>query len=178
MKPTIITLSGKAQHGKTTSCDILEVMLQPARVMRISYGDYVKEIATKHFGWDGKKDEAGRDLLQWLGTDNVRAKNPTFWVNTVVRLVDVIGDEFDYVLIDDARFPDEIDSWKGYAVYAIRVNRPGFENNLTTEQRAHISETALDNASFAYRIDANNIEELMLAMKEIAEGLNEREFGG
>ena len=170
MAPTIIALSGKAQHGKTTSCDILEVMLQPARVMRISYGDYVKEIATKHFGWDGNKDEVGRNLLQWLGTENVRAKNSTFWVDTVIRLVDVIGDEFDYVLIDDSRFPDELDLWGkgGYKVIAIRVERPGFENNLTEEQRNHASETSLDDAYFTYKINATNINELMVELGKIS----------
>ena len=55
--------------------------------------------------------------------------------------------EWDFVIIPDTRFPNEIDLLKqeGFIVDHLRVVRPGFENDLTPEQRMHPSETALDN---------------------------------
>ena len=171
MKPTIISLSGYAQHGKSTSCQILSEILtaKHKKCLRISYGDYVKEIATKYYGWDGNKDEKGRALLQWLGTDKIRAINPTFWVDTVIRLVDVIGDDYDYVLIDDARFPDEVEAWGGDGIKTVHVCRPNFESNLTEEQKNHASETAMDGFRFDFGIQAYDLFQLRDRIKELAD---------
>ena len=78
-KPTIITFSGKAQHGKDASLEILKHHLEEngKTVMAIGYADYLKEMAAANFGWDGKKDERGRSLLQNVG-EAYRGKDPNF----------------------------------------------------------------------------------------------------
>ena len=55
-------------------------------------------------------------------------------------------DQWDYVLIPDTRFPNEIDYLKnaGFDVLYIRVIRENFESPLTEEQKKHPSEIALD----------------------------------
>lgn len=55
------------------------------------------------------------------------------------------GDNWDYVIIDDCRFPNEITELlaAGYAVKYVNVIRTNFESSLTAEAREHISENAI-----------------------------------
>ena len=156
----IILLSGKAEAGKTTAAQYISLKLSAENKTSaiIPYGQYVKDTAKMIYGWDGKKDEFGRYILQQWGTDIVRKKEPNFWVDTVKRLVSVAYDALDVVLIDDCRFPNEITCWDDFPadIYTIRIKRPGWENALTPEQRKHPSETSLDKWKFDYVISAKN----------------------
>lgn len=164
INPTIITISGKARHGKDTTAEIIKDLLKNKgkRVLHINYADYVKFTAQKYLGWDGNKDEKGRTFLQWYGTDKVRSVDQNFWVDTVIRFVEVMKNDFDYVVIADARFPNEISEWeeKGYNVLSIHVERLNFESELTEEQRTHESETALNNYIFDVYLQASTLDEL------------------
>lgn len=166
-KPTIISLSGKAQHGKSSVCEIIQ-RLSNKRCLQVNYADYLKYIAKQYYGWDGKKDDDGRTLLQQLGTEKVRSKYPSFWVDTVIRLINAIGEDYDLMLISDARFPDEVQRWKeeGYDIKTIHVDRLGYDNGLSEEQKNHKSETALDGFKFDYYLSATNLEELEKEVKE------------
>lgn len=63
--------------------------------------------------------------------------------------------EWDYVLIPDCRFPNEVEVMKslGPDVYHLRVFRQNFESPLTPEQQMHPSETALDDTLPDYYIN-------------------------
>ena len=161
----IVLISGKAEAGKTTVSRYLKNLLTEYRdfsVACVPYGNYVKDTAEDLWEWDGKKDAAGRTLLQWWGTDCVRSTDPDFWAETVARLASVIKDKFQFMIIDDARFINELLIWKGYEfeVITVRIERPGHENALTPEQRLHISETELDNWDFDVVLTALNQPEL------------------
>lgn len=168
MKPNIIAVSGKARHGKDTFCDMFIDKMKDKKVLKIGYADYLKHIAERYLGWDGKKDEKGRTLLQDLGV-SVREKDENFWVDTVIRLINVIGDRFDYVLINDCRFPNEIKRWQD--ITTVRITRTGFESDLSEKQKNHISETALDDYKFNYRISARNLKELEQATEHFIEDI-------
>ena len=177
-KPTIVTFSGQAQHGKTSSAEILQRLLinSGQRVIVMHYADYLKHIAAKYYGWNGLKDEVGRTLLMWLGTDKIRGKFPTFWVDNTITLCKAIGEDYDYVLIGDARFPDEVARFKeeGYNVITVHVNRPDFDNGLTEKQKQHSSETAMEGFPFDYYLSATNLDTLQheLAAKVMFLGLS------
>lgn len=165
----IILISGKAEAGKTTTANIIKYYLCGIgkRAAIVPYGQYVKDTAKMIFGWDGQKDENGRQLLQWWGTDVVRKKNENFWVNTVMRLAAVLDGEIDYLIIDDCRFPNEVELWKHeYGCLTLRIERPGHENALNDEQRKHPSETALDDYEFDVTISATDFKELKEAIYE------------
>ena len=148
----VICISGKAQHGKTFTAEILKEMLeeQGHRVIKLAYGDYLKFVCQKHFGWDTQKNEKGRSILQKVGTDLARKNNPMVWVNTVVETILALSSEFEYFLIDDSRFKNEIDVFKERNIpsYSIRIHRNGFTSTLTDEQLKHPSETSLDDYLF------------------------------
>lgn len=146
----IIAISGHAQNGKDTIAGMLKTALaeRGERVLITHYGDLVKYICKMFFGWDGEKDEYGRHLLQYVGTDVVRKTEPEFWVDFILKILRFFGDNWDYVLIPDARFPNEVERLRetGAKVTHLRVIRPNFASPLTEEQQNHPSETALDGA--------------------------------
>lgn len=143
-----VCFSGKAQAGKTTSAIILADQLRKHgyRVVVTSYAGLVKYICKAFFNWDGQKDERGRTLLQYVGTDIVRTKQPDYWVDFIIDMADFFGDAWDFVIIDDARFPNEISKIRsaGHEVLHVMVVRPGYDNGLTAEQSQHPSETSLN----------------------------------
>ena len=151
----IITISGKAECGKDTSAKLLKERLEELGYSAViyHYADLLKFICEKFFGWDGKKNEEGRTLLQYVGTEVVRAKYPDYWVEFVKGLLKLFPNEWDFVIIPDTRFPNEIDLVKQeFDCAAVRVTRPNYENHLTEEQRTHASETSLDSYSFDYEL--------------------------
>ena len=155
----VILISGKAQHGKTSTADILEKYMKHAgkRIVQINYADYVKFICTKYYGWDGKKDKKGRHILQYVGTDIFRARDEHFWVDAVIRFARAVWDDFDFMLVADWRFPNEFTRWidNGLTdIYRVRVCRPGYDNGLTPEQSQHPSEISLDDFPMDYILSA------------------------
>jgi len=173
----IILISGKAQHGKTSTAIILEkhMTLAGKRVVRISFADYVKYICSKYYGWDGRKDEKGRHMLQYIGTDIFRARDENFWVDNVIRFARVVSPDYDFMLIDDWRFPNEYTRWIDSGITDIcrvRVKRPGYDNGLTPEQNNHPSETALDEFGVDYELCAVNLDGLERECYKILDDLN------
>ena len=162
-KPTIITFSGLAQHGKSESASLLKTQLekQGKRVLIANYTDQLKHIARQYMGWNGEKDEQGRSLLQNLGVERVR-RFPCYWVDTVIGIAKIFEDDYDYILIADCRFPHDINRWKeeGYSIIPIHIERLGFDNDLTETQKFHPSETALVGYPFAVYLKARTLEEL------------------
>ena len=148
----VVCVSGKARHGKDTTAGYLKEQLEARgkKVLIAHYGDLVKYICKTFFDWDGQKDEKGRTLLQYVGTDVVRSQAPDYWVDFVASVLQMFPNEWDYVLIPDCRFPNEIwrmECMKGdFEVTHIRVIREteGWVSPLTEEQQKHPSETALD----------------------------------
>lgn len=166
----VILISGKAEHGKSTTAGIVKRILEERgyKVAKIAFADYVKQTAQLLFGWNGAKDEAGRALLQWWGTDTVRAKDENFWVDTAIRLIGMISDMYDFVLIDDVRFDNEISRVAtAFPACSVRVSRPNHENCLTAEQRKHPSETALDDYPFDIYLTAQTVPELEEQIKAV-----------
>jgi len=155
----IITISGKAQHGKDTTAVILRDMLTADgyKVLITHYADLLKYMCSTFFGWDGKKDETGRRILQYVGTDVIRKKRPDFWVDFIIDVLTLFPDKWDFVLIPDCRFPNEIQRLKDARldITNLRVVRENFVSQLTAEQREHPSETALDNYTPDYYIINN-----------------------
>lgn len=152
----VIAISGKAQHGKDTTASFLKNALEADgnKVLIAHYGDLVKYVCKTFFGWDGNKDEYGRSLLQRVGTDIIRKQEENYWVGFVGSILKFFPDEWDWVLIPDCRFHNEVDFLKsqGFDLTHLRVVRENFTSPLTIEQQNHPSETALDNVEADYYI--------------------------
>ena len=147
----VFAISGHAQNGKDTVAGMMASKLTEDgnKVLVAHYADLLKYICRTYFGWNGEKDERGRHILQYVGTDVVRQKAPDFWVDFIVSILTLFDSAWDYVIIPDSRFPNEIDKLKqeGFDVQYLRVVRPNFISPLTPEQQKHPSETALDDVT-------------------------------
>lgn len=156
----VILISAKARFGKDSAANILkeEFEKQGKKVLIAHYGDLVKYVCKTFFGWNGEKDEAGREILQRRGTNEIRSIFPDFWVKFVCDILSIYNHEWDYVLIPDCRFPNEIEYFKDrhFDVITMRVNRLNYISPLTQEQQNHSSETSLDNYIFDYYINSES----------------------
>lgn len=166
----VILISGKAQHGKDTSAEIMRRSMEDAgyRVVVTHYADLLKYICKTFFGWDGRKDEYGRQLLQYVGTDVIRSRAPSYWVDFLSGFFSIFSDEWDYVIIPDTRFPNEVSKMResGFDTVHIRVKRENFVSPLTEEQQHHPSEVALDAVEPDFwLINDGSIEELERRIK-------------
>lgn len=147
-KPKVIVISGKARSGKDTAGGMIFRSLNRngKRAIIMHYADLVKYVCKTFFGWDGQKDEDGRTLLQRVGTDIVRKKDPDYWVRFVDDMIGFFGDvAWDYVIIPDCRFPNELEYMKQYYdVLHLKITRKNKYSQLTDSQKNHPSETSMD----------------------------------
>lgn len=130
MRKTIcILISGRISSGKSTLAGLMSSKLvEMGHVSSVfSFALPLKQIASRLFGWDGIKDKKGRKFLQNLG-NTVRGYDENFWVNALFDW----GIEqskffpFDFILIDDWRYPNEanvVTNKAGYSVIKVRVSR-------------------------------------------------------
>lgn len=170
----VIAISGHAQNGKDTVASMLRDKLEAKgnKVLIAHYADLVKYICKTFFGWNGVKDETGRTLLQYVGTDVVRAQRPDYWVDFIVDVL-TLFDDWEYVIIPDTRFPNEIEKLKEQEKFDVvhwRVVRTGFDNHLTKAQKSHPSETALDDVTPDYFIyNDGTLDNLSATLNKIME---------
>lgn len=166
----VILVSGKAGSGKDTFAKELKLQLEEngKSVLITHYADLVKYVAREFFGWNGEKDLVGRSILQEVGTDIFRNYDLDYWVKFIIGIIDVLGHKWDYVIIPDCRFPNEIELWMDYPNLSVRVERD-FKSSLDEEQKAHLSETALDKFEFDKTFYFLDMEDMKYQVSEFVE---------
>lgn len=144
-------IAGKARSGKNTFAKMLEEQLEKRgrKVCNIELMRTIKGYCVDYFGWDGKDETKPRDLLQKLGTEIIREKmnKPLFHINRLLEDVEILSNFFDDFIVDDIRFPLEIETLRKRYPESLAINiiRDDYsDDNMTDEQRKHITETALD----------------------------------
>ena len=167
-EPTIFLICGKARHGKTTIGNYLKEYYEKKeiKVTNTLIALYLKIYAERFFGWDGKDETKPRELLQQLGTEIIRKKlnKEDFFVDRTIEDIDILKHFFNIIVIDDIRFPIEIEKIKEKYknVLTIKIIRDNFESDLDEKQLKHSTETALDNYDkYDYIIEnSGTLEEL------------------
>ncbi len=168
----IILIAGKAGSGKTTLGKEIETILQTkkAKVLRTEYSKYLKLYAKEIFNYQ-ENDVKPRKFLQDTGTF-LRSIDEHFFTKRMLEDFLVYAKYVDYVIISDVRLIREITDIKEKLtdVVTIKIINDLTPNNLTSEERNHITEKELDNYSdFDYIIKNKNAEEI----KEIAQKIVE-----
>jgi len=145
MPKVIIAFCGKAGCGKDSSA---EYMIKEHGFTRMAFADQIKKVA-RQLGWDGKKDDRGRKLLQVLGTEVGRAYDTNMWVKKAMN-----SDEFvnsDFVAVTDCRFPNEVKALEEVGAIMVKITGRG---GLEGEAANHPSEIAIDDYDgWHYHID-------------------------
>lgn len=163
----VVGLSGKAMSGKTTFANMVLDYLKSARTDRnfeiIPLAKRLKEQA-RYLGWNEKKDEKGRQLLQELSKPIKNYHGKECYAKWC--LTDAIEKDLDVLLIDDVRMMAEVqyifegeglksDEFKYVCPLLLRINRPDVDeiSTLTESQKQDVSETELDDYPFSKIID-------------------------
>lgn len=106
-------------------------------------------------------------LLQWWGTEYRRAQNKNYWVD---KLFASIPANTDIALISDVRFQNEADaitSRGGYNVNVQRLNQDGTMYQSTDRSPNHLSETALDNYNWQFKLTNHEGHQALLEEQSI-----------
>lgn len=148
-RPVVVLISGKAGTGKSTTAYFLSNVLarRGLQSIRGMFADGVKDCAERFFGWDRKKDEKGRKLLQNIGNTG-RMYNEDIWVANLYEklfLKSMFPPEL--VIIDDWRFPNEAEFFKKNCdciVLKLKTVAENREMLKGTDAYNDISEISLD----------------------------------
>lgn len=177
----IVCVSGHAGAGKDFFSSMLsaELTKRDNKVLICHYADLVKYVCEKFFGWNGLKDVSGRTLLQKIGTDVIRKKNPNYWVDFLCDIFLFFPDEWDYIIISDLRFPNEYNRIRERVtpnVMSVLIQREKeseeSEHKLTEKQKNHSSETSMNDFPFTVTICNNyDISAFHETAKDFAEYL-------
>lgn len=158
MKSKIIAFMGTGpEAGKTTAAKALS----SNSTMTVSFASPVKSVACC-LGWNGLKDEKGRKLLEDIGMAG-RAYHPDTWVYQWFETAeDVIG-QVTHVLVDDCRFPNEVERIKALGGILVKISKKG------TERPDLISEQYMpDDSEFDFIIEnEGTIEEFAAKVREL-----------
>ncbi len=165
-----ILISGKARSGKDQSAIFIKNYIEKTlnkKAIIVKYGDFLKSFLEKSIGWDGKKDEKGRSLLQYWGTDIIRSNYKYAFTDMMLALLKGICNQFDYFIISDVRFPNELDEIKNnFESISLRIERDNSMSILTKKQKLHPSEIVMDNCDFDAYIynnkDLNTLERVCI----------------
>lgn len=127
---------------------------------KLVWGSQEDKNQTTHLRWenmpDKPKGKSGfmtvRDCLEFLGTNILRKIDNDCHVKALVK--SITSSSTAYCLVDDVRFPNEVEALQKIGAKVIRLTK-------TTEEAAanmHISNTALDNyKNFDYILDNQDI---------------------
>ena len=155
-----IAFMGKMCSGKTTICKYLQ-HLEP-RFIILSFAAKLKEIATELFDMKIKD----RKLLQQIGA-NLRSIDEDVFSKYLIKE----SKKYEYVLVDDARYPNEINYLKNNGFILIKLvisskiqkkrikNLYGDNSHDHLKRLSHPSEILQDNIDekmFDYIIDVEN----------------------
>lgn len=163
----IYVIAGRAKCGKTTFGKYLREELKTYGykpcVMQITNPLY--GYASNYFDWDPNCDEKPREFLQKMGTDIIKDKlgKKTFLLDRLNEDIQILQEFFDTFIITDARFPEEIEYFKEKYdnVCPIKLIRNDYDDNLTEEEKNHITETAMDGyEDFSYILENESLESL------------------
>ena len=171
----IYILSGKAKSGKDAVAKIITNCYKNKKCISLSYSYYLKDYIKRITGWDGSEETKPREMLQQIGIELIKNKiNDRLFINRLIEDIEVFSYFYDIIVVTDARIIEEIEipKQKLNNVVTIRINRKNIDNNLTFEQKEHLTEIALDNYSnFDYIVDNNktyqDLEKEVLKIMEV-----------
>ncbi len=160
----IYILSGKAKSGKNEVSKIITNYYKNKKCITLSYSYYLKDYIKRITGWNGEETNKPRELLQQMGISLIKYKiDDKLLINRLLQDIEVFSYFYDIIIITDARLKEEIEIPKNKFnnIITIRINRNNTDNNLTQEQKNHITEIDLDNYNdFDYIIDNNDYKTL------------------
>lgn len=115
-----MAFSGKMRSGKEEAMKYLNEKYFNNTSHVINFADPLYTLCQTIQTYCGFPIEKDRGLLQYIGTDYARSKNPNVWINRLFN--DMEAFHFNYpVMIGDARFANELDACKARNIPIINI---------------------------------------------------------
>lgn len=179
----IVGISGKAESGKDTAAGFIAAVYPRAR--RVAFADALKIQAIKIWVAEGGQGEAHPYRLLVRGdllgdaqvltlANNLKIGSPAFrtflqdyghlrretdgadyWIKQAFAHHEKVNGQRP-MLITDVRYKNEAEAILKRRGILLRIERPGHQNKLTPEQRAHPSECDLDDFDAFTEVITNN----------------------
>ena len=174
----IILFSGKAEAGKNFCSAYIkkQLMKKGFTVAEDMFAKYIKGLMVNYYKWDGvTKDAFYRDKLQQLGTEIIKEKLnfKSFHALRLAQDIQIVGEDFDYILITDTRFHDEVYTMRAMfprQVIDIRINWVGDKTQgLKEGLEQHKSETDLDDFRFSEYVYNNGTSDVFPRLDSLIE---------
>lgn len=138
MPAKIIAFAGPAGAGKDTAVDFLKCSYENRmKIDCFSFAGPLKEGVRKMWDFsdeqlygdqkevvDPRWNVTPREILQWMGTDVVRSKQPDHWLKLMETKIK--NSTADLILISDVRFENERDLIMSLDGHVVKLVRPGF----------------------------------------------------
>ena len=153
----IILIGGQANSGKDSTAEFIDEYYRDKGkdVVNIQIAYYIKMYAKQIAKWDGDNETKPRQLLQDLGTELIRKQiDNYFFIKRILQDIDIYSRYFDVITISDGRLPEEFEEIsKAYPeTVTIHVIRPGYVSHLTKGQKAHLTESLVDDIKYEYEV--------------------------
>ena len=171
----IFLIAGKSGSGKGEIAKLIKefYIYKLESSVITEYSKPLKSITQEITDWDGNMNTKPRKELQELG-DKIRSIDSHYFIDYMLNNLKIYESLTDNVIIDDVRFPNEIEEIKlNYDnVYAIYVENQFSKSPLTIEEQSHITETALENYDdFDYILANDTAESLKDKVFKYLEGI-------
>lgn len=170
----IYIIGGKAKSGKNTFGEYLKEQLKDYGykpcIMHITEPLY--EYARNYFEYDQKHDEKPREFLQKMGIEIIKEKmgKKDFLLNRLYEDIEILSNFFDTFIVTDARMISEFDGIKERYLdtVAIKLERHNYDDQLTDEEREHITEKEIDKyEGFDYIVENKGLQDLKTSALEV-----------
>lgn len=169
----IVGINGRAGSGKSTFTEyLIQAYIDLTHhdgIAVIPFAKALKEMAAS-IGWNGRKDEKGRRLLQLLGTEVCReCIAEDYWIqkwsDSYIKALRM-GNSF--IIIDDIRFPNEAKFIKDLGGYLVKITGRAYDN----VDSKHPSELELDNMFFhKFIYNDGTLQDLQAKAVSVVKGL-------
>lgn len=133
----LVAFGGKMGSGKDTATNYLLDKYSGAHHSFAAPLYDIMKYAQWVCGFEEKKDRA---LLQFVGTDWARARDPNVWVNIALKDIPEDGNVF----LSDIRFSNELTALKEAGWVCVRIDRFSRGRREGTGSSEHSSEKSLD----------------------------------
>ncbi len=168
-KMKVVGFSGLAGSGKTTAAEALlgQAVDQRLSAVKMSFASALRMICTIAYPWVpreyfyGNKAQketqipgmpegiTGRKILQLIGTEAFRGIYDQTWVRLIEHQIEEARAQgnTDLIVIDDVRFPNELEMLKRIGAVTLRCNReqiPGTVAGVIHESERHIPTLPVD----------------------------------
>jgi len=179
----IYLLAGKAGSGKDLMGRYMKTQYDfaghNACILHITTPLY--EYARNYFSWNGNMAEKPREFLQEMGIEVIQKQlgKKYFLLDRLCEDVDILKNFFDVFIITDGRLLFEFEELKRRfpSIKIIHVIRDNYENELTEQEKQHVTETEMEDYTDYDYIVRNTSKERLYSEADKIMGVEKAQEG-